>query len=67
MFLKKSSQGMFLLLCLYVNGLIFTGNDETLFRSFKHSMVKEFDMTDLGRMRYFLGLEVLQRSDGIFV
>jgi hypothetical protein len=30
-------------------------------------MMKEFDMTDLGRMRYFLGLEVLQRADGIFI
>jgi hypothetical protein len=54
-------------MCLYVDDLIFTGNDETLFSSFKHSMMKEFDMTDLGRMRYFLGLEVLQRADGIFI
>ena len=30
-------------------------------------MKDEFDMTDLGKMRYFLGLEVLQRSDGIFI
>jgi len=30
-------------------------------------MMKEFDMTDLGRMRYFLGLEVFQRADGIFI
>ena len=67
LFLKRSSQGMFLLMCLYVDDLIFTGNDETLFSSFKNSMMKEFEMTDLGRMRYFLGLEVLQRSDGIFV
>ena len=67
LFLKRSSQGMFLLVCLYVDDLIFTGNDETLFSSFKHSMMKEFEMTDLGRMRYFLGLEVLQRSDGTFV
>ncbi|RVW64797.1 Retrovirus-related Pol polyprotein from transposon TNT 1-94 [Vitis vinifera] len=34
---------------------------------FKRSMKDEFDMTDLGKMRYFLGLEVLQRSDGIFI
>ena len=68
LFIKKSSQGTSLLLvCLYVDDLIFTGNDETLFSSFKHSMMKEFDMTDLGRMRYFLGLEVLQRADGIFI
>jgi hypothetical protein len=30
-------------------------------------MMKEFDMTDLGRMQYFLRLEVLQRADGIFI
>ena len=30
-------------------------------------MKHEFDMTDLGKMRYFLGLEVLQRSDGVFI
>ncbi|XP_050918924.1 secreted RxLR effector protein 161-like [Lathyrus oleraceus] len=27
----------------------------------------EFDMSDLGRMRHFLGMEVLQNSDGIFI
>ena len=30
-------------------------------------MKHEFDMTDLGKMRYFLGLEVLQRFDGVFI
>ncbi|KAM1612371.1 hypothetical protein ACFX13_001090 [Malus domestica] len=30
-------------------------------------MTAEFDMTDLGKMRYFLGIEVIQRSDGIFI
>ena len=34
---------------------------------FKNSMKLEFDMFDLGRMRYFLGIEVLQRSCGIFI
>jgi hypothetical protein len=67
LFIKKTSQGTLLLVCLYVDDLIFTGNDETLFSYFKHSMMKEFDMTDLGRMQYFLGLEVLQRADGIFI
>ena len=39
----------------------------SMFRNFKHSMMTEFDITNLGRMSYFLVLEVLQRSEGIFV
>ena len=65
MFIKKSSQDTLLFVCLYVDELIYTGNDDTLLSFIKHSMMKEFDMMDLGRMRYFLGLEVLQRADGI--
>jgi hypothetical protein len=38
-----------------------------LFAQFKNSMMTTFDMTDLGRMRFFLGIEVLQRTDGIFI
>ncbi|KAM1669642.1 hypothetical protein ACFX2K_043717 [Malus domestica] len=30
-------------------------------------MMVEFKMTDLGNMSYFLGIEVLQKTDGIFV
>lgn len=30
-------------------------------------MKREFDMTNLGKMRFFLGIKVLQRSDGIFI
>lgn len=54
-------------MCLYVDDLIFTGNDEIMFAEFKKSMMLEFDMSDLGKMRYFLGIEVMQRSDGIFI
>jgi hypothetical protein len=30
-------------------------------------MKHKFDMTDLGKMRYFLGLKVLQKSTGVFI
>ncbi|XP_057850758.1 uncharacterized mitochondrial protein AtMg00810-like [Cryptomeria japonica] len=35
--------------------------------SFKAAMMKEFEMTDLGLMKYFLGIEVKQSADGIFI
>ena len=47
LFFKKSLQGTFLLICVYVEELIFTGNDEALLSSLKESTMKAFDMTDL--------------------
>ena len=41
--------------------------DEELLEEFKHFMKKEFDMTYLGQMRFFLGIEVIQRLDDIFI
>ena len=67
LFIKTNKEGKVLIVSLYVDDLIFVGNDELMFVEFKHSIKHEFDMTDLGKMRYFLGLEVLQKSDGIFI
>jgi len=67
LFIKTAGGGKILILCLYVDDLIFTGNDNAMFEEFKKSMKTEFDMTDLGRMKYFLGIEVLQKADGIFI
>ncbi|GAU25732.1 hypothetical protein TSUD_216620 [Trifolium subterraneum] len=47
--------------------LIMTGNDLNMIEGFKRSMKKKFDMTDLGKMRYFLGVEVCQEHNGIFI
>jgi transposase InsO family protein len=60
LFIKTNEGGKVLIVCLYVDDLIFTGNDEHMITVFKKSMMLEFDMSDLGRMRYFLGIEVLQ-------
>jgi len=38
-----------------------------MFEEFKRSMMDKFDMTDLGLMHYFLGIEVVQSSEAIFV
>lgn len=67
MFIKTNKRGKILIVSLYVDDLIFTGNDELMFAEFKNSMLRKFDMTDLGRMSFFLGIEVLQRSNGIYI
>ena len=67
LFTKMSNESKILIVSIYVDDLIYTGDDENMMFDFKNSMMKVFDMTDLGRMRFFLGIEVLQRSDGIFI
>lgn len=63
----KSVEGKILIVSLYVDDLIFTGNNVNMCNEFKASMMSEFDMSDLGRMKHFLGIEVLQNSNGIFI
>ncbi|XP_052478324.1 secreted RxLR effector protein 161-like [Gossypium raimondii] len=38
-----------------------------MIEQFKNSMMSEFDMSDLGLMHYFLGIEVVQFDAGIFI
>lgn len=56
-----------LITCLYVDTLIFTGNYRDMLENLKESMMIEFDMSDLGKMHYFLGIEVVQSTNGIFI
>lgn len=67
LFTKSKEGGKLLIISLYVDDLIFTGNDKSMCDEFKKSMMLEFDMSDLGKMRYFLGVEVLQNDDGIYL
>ena len=67
LFTKRSSEGKLLIVSIYVDDLIYTGEDEDMMADFKNSMMKAFDMTDLGKMRFFLGIEVLQKPNGIFI
>nr|KYP57482.1 Retrovirus-related Pol polyprotein from transposon TNT 1-94 [Cajanus cajan] len=67
LFFKRSKLGKILIISVYVDDLIYTGDDELMMEDFKRSMHGEFDMTDLGMMRFFLGIEVLQCSDGIYI
>ena len=57
--MKKNGSNL-LLVALYVDELIFLGSDAQMIEDFKSTMTSEFEMTDLGLMRFFLGLEVRQ-------
>ncbi|XP_074378125.1 secreted RxLR effector protein 161-like [Apium graveolens] len=47
--------------------MIFTGNYPGMFDDFKKVMNNKFGMTGIGQISYFLGVEVKQNKDGIFM
>ncbi|GKV27388.1 hypothetical protein SLEP1_g36561 [Rubroshorea leprosula] len=67
LYVKEDKTGGFTLVCLYVDDLIFTSNNANMFEEFKKAMTQEFEMTDIGLMCYYLGIEVKQNEDGIFI
>ena len=60
----KEKDGKMLIVVLYVDDVIFTGNDDCLVESFKKVMKEEFEMTDMGLLKYFLGTEVEKNKMG---
>lgn len=63
----KKSKGDILLICLYVDDMIFIKNNYFMIKDFKLAMKLEFEMTDFGLMSYFLGIEVIQATNRIFM
>jgi hypothetical protein len=54
-----------LLVGVYVDDLIITGNDTTEIDYFKEEMKSKFKMSDLGLLCFYLGIEVQQGKDGV--
>lgn len=52
---------------VYVDDLLITGTNVENIKKFKKQMSMEFDMSDLGKLTYYLGLEVEQKSGSIEV
>ena len=56
-----------MLVGIYVDDLIITGPRGELICKFKEEMKEKFEMTDLGLLSSYLGMEVRQSSDIIFL
>ncbi|KAG8480908.1 hypothetical protein CXB51_025463 [Gossypium anomalum] len=67
LYVKKSKDETLLIVSIYVDDLLVTGSKDVLVNEFKAQMQEVFDMTDLGVMTYFLGMEVNQTDRGIFI
>ena len=52
---------------VYVDDIVFGSKIDHLAQEFLEEMKKEFEMSMVGELNYFLGLQVKQRKDGIFI
>ncbi|GJT74208.1 ribonuclease H-like domain-containing protein [Tanacetum coccineum] len=61
----QGSQVAYLL--IYVDDIILTASSLVLLQQIIDSLHKEFDMTDLGALNYFLGISVVRHPTGLFL
>jgi hypothetical protein len=57
----------FLLVQIYVDDIIFGGSSHSLVLSFQAMMENEFQMSMMGELTFFLGIQVKQTKEGTFV
>ena len=63
----KHIENDILIVQIYVDDIIFKSTNEKLCKDFESCMKEEFEMFMVSELNYFLGLQIKQRSDGIFI
>ncbi|GJS78767.1 putative ribonuclease H-like domain-containing protein [Tanacetum coccineum] len=66
LFIKKQ-KGDILLVQVYVDDIIFGSTNKELCTGFEKLMKDKFQMSSMGELTFFLGLQVQQKEDGIFI
>ncbi|GJT21451.1 putative ribonuclease H-like domain-containing protein [Tanacetum coccineum] len=66
LFIKKDKCNI-LLVQVYVDDIIFGSTKKSLCTEFEGLMHKKFQISSIGELTFFLGLQVMQKDDGIFI
>nr|GEY99200.1 uncharacterized mitochondrial protein AtMg00810-like [Tanacetum cinerariifolium] len=66
LFIKKQKRDI-LLVQIYVDDIIFGATNKDLCKSFEKLMKDKFQMSSMGELTFFLGIQVKQKKDGIFI
>ncbi|KAJ9555797.1 hypothetical protein OSB04_010411 [Centaurea solstitialis] len=66
LFIKRTKTDM-LLVQIYVDDIIFGSTKDDMCKEFEELMHKKFKMSYMGELNFFLGLQVKQKPDGIFI
>ena len=63
----KNQNGKVTALIIYVDDMIITGNDNEEIIELQRHLAKEFEIKNLGGLKYFLGIEVARSKHEIFL
>jgi ribosomal protein S3 len=63
---KKTNHGI-IVIVIYVDDWIIIGESDANIFDLKKLLKQKFKMKDLGELRYFLGIEVIQSPKGIWL
>ena len=66
LFIKHFDSLGVMALLVYVDDIIVTGNDPKEKEALWQCLAKEFEIKDLGKLKYFLGIEVAHSKEGVF-
>ena len=66
LFLRHTDKGTILLL-LYVDDIIITGDDLSDIQELKDFLRQQFEIKDPGHLSYFLGLEITHSTDRLYI
>ncbi|CAJ2640890.1 unnamed protein product [Trifolium pratense] len=67
LFVKHSKSGGVTVLLVYVDDIIVTGDNEEEQQMLSQHLANEFEIKTLGKLKYFLGIEVAHSKKGIFI
>ena len=66
-FYTKKVGNHLIILVLYVDDLVLTRSDPKLLTHVKSSLKQNFEMSYLGHLNYFLGLQILKTKERMFI
>ncbi|KAJ9557913.1 hypothetical protein OSB04_012527 [Centaurea solstitialis] len=66
LFLKRSGKDL-IIVHIYVDDIIFASTKPEMCQEFENTVKSQFKMSMMGELTFFLGLQVRQRPDGIFI
>ena len=63
----KANENELLIVVMYVDDIMFGSNKDELAKGFAEEMKSEFDMSMIGELTFYLGLQIQQKNTGIFI